>query len=402
MSGGLIQAFVLVTGIVVARVLGPEDRGYLALLWVIGLTLNQFGTLGVPQAVTYAVARDEQAGAVVRRALPLGVRQLAVLLPVHCVAVGALIHLTDVAVLAALLSLVVTPMMTLHLYALAIVQGSGRIRSFQILRSFPSVAYAVVLLAGVALGGRSLVFVTAAWVLTYSVAALATATVAWRRVLRRSLGSTSQPEDHVGLLRFGLAALFGTVSPTETMRVDQLVAGIAVSVRDMGIYSTALAFCNLPRFFAQAIGLVAYPRIAAERSKRRQLDLTRKYLLAATAAVLIVTLPMILLAEPLVEVAFGDAFAPAAGVAQVLLLGTVFLCLRRVLSDCLRGAGRPGAGSTSELLSWVWLVPGLALLVPAHGIDGVALALAASYFISCIQISGVAVRHFRHKDGVSG
>ena len=47
-SGGL-QLLVIVSGVLVARSLGPEDHGYLALLIVISGVFGLLGTLGVPR-----------------------------------------------------------------------------------------------------------------------------------------------------------------------------------------------------------------------------------------------------------------------------------------------------------------------------------------------------------------
>ena len=58
-SGLLGQLMLLVSGILVARTLGPTDRGYLALLVLLPAVLQHIGTLGLPLATTYFIARDE-------------------------------------------------------------------------------------------------------------------------------------------------------------------------------------------------------------------------------------------------------------------------------------------------------------------------------------------------------
>ena len=55
-SGGL-QLIVIVSGVLVARSLGPQDRGYFALLVVVSGVCALIGNLGLPAAVTYYVAR---------------------------------------------------------------------------------------------------------------------------------------------------------------------------------------------------------------------------------------------------------------------------------------------------------------------------------------------------------
>jgi O-antigen/teichoic acid export membrane protein len=56
-AGVGVQLAVLASGIAAARILGVEDRGHLALLALFPMVLAQFGTLGVPLAVTLFVSR---------------------------------------------------------------------------------------------------------------------------------------------------------------------------------------------------------------------------------------------------------------------------------------------------------------------------------------------------------
>ena len=79
---------------------------------------------------------------------------------------------------------------------------------------------------------------------------------------------------------------------------------------------------------------------------------------------------------------FGQEFAGAVGLTGILLVGALFLGIRRVLSDAAKGAGRPGLGTIAEFASWVSLLPLLVILVPHFGVEGVAAALAISSALS--------------------
>ncbi|HSE05616.1 MAG TPA: hypothetical protein VLK35_15820, partial [Methylomirabilota bacterium] len=48
----------VVTGVLLARMLGPDGRGYLAALILWPLVITQLGNLGIPSALTYSIARD--------------------------------------------------------------------------------------------------------------------------------------------------------------------------------------------------------------------------------------------------------------------------------------------------------------------------------------------------------
>jgi O-antigen/teichoic acid export membrane protein len=194
------------------------------------------------------------------------------------------------------------------------------------------------------------------------------------------------------MLRFGASGLLGYVSPTETFRADQLLVGLVLSARELGLYVAALALCNLPRFLAQGLGLVAYSTIAAVSDEATKRRLLWKYTALGGGVAGCVAVPLIVFAHPLLDLAFGHEFASAARTAQILLVGTAVLCGRRLLADGLRGAGAPWAGSVAEGLSWFWLVPAAVLLVPAMGLEGVAISLASSYVVTTLVLVRVAER----------
>ena len=57
-TGFAVQSVLVVTGPLLARMLGPSGRGYLAALILWPLVITQLGNLGIPSALTYSVARD--------------------------------------------------------------------------------------------------------------------------------------------------------------------------------------------------------------------------------------------------------------------------------------------------------------------------------------------------------
>lgn len=385
LSGMVLQFLLLISGVIAARLLGPHDRGLLALIWAVALTVVQLGCLGMPLAVTYELARGDVSVLSMVRLLRRGVLfQVAGLTAVLAVILAALAEWKGLPGAPAAIALTVLPAMVLQSYCLAAIQGAGEFRSLQFFRLLPVGIYVAGLAIGAAAGESSLMFVTTVWVASYLFSAALTV-LAVRRLAGSGVSAApARTPSRRAMLRFGSAGLFGYVSPTETFKVDQLVVGLVLSVHDLGLYVAALAFCNLPRFLAQALGLVSYPAIASAPSHAARRRLLWKFVALGTAAALLVAVPLLTLARPLLNLAFGHAFVAAATTTQILLAGTVMLCVRRLLADGLRGAGAPGAGSLAEVLSWFWLIPALALLVPRYGLTGVALALASSYVATTI------------------
>ena len=160
--------------------------------------------------------------------------------------------------------------------------------------------------------------------------------------------------------------------------MDQAVVGLFLAPAALGLYVSAAAFTNLPKFVAQSIGMVAYPKIAAEPDDRRRRAVMRRFtLVAAGVCSAAVVALLIIVVSRLLPFFFGHEFDGAVGVARVLLVGGLFIGMRRVLSDGARGIGRPGAGTMAEVVSWVVLIPALAIALQ-YGILGVAWALTGA------------------------
>ena len=151
------------------------------------------------------------------------------------------------------------------------------------------------------------------------------------------------------------------------------------------------AFANLPRFIAQSVGYIAYPRVAASRGEQAWRELWQFFWLATGAAALVV-LALELGVSWLVPAFFGDEFSGAVVLTRILLIGALFLSARRVLTDGAQGLGRPGLGTIAEVSSWAFLLPALAIFTPLWDARGVALALAVSAALSFAVLLGLLVR----------
>lgn len=379
------QASLLITGIIAARLLGVEDRGNLALLYLLVIVTSQIVALGVPLAVTFEIASG---AATARRVVPVS-RGLCA----WQVVIGTLLNIgllvllledpsTDVRVAATVSVLNCGATIVLQ-YSLAVLQGLRRFAPFNAFRVVPQIGYA--LLAGVAvvISADSVTAITVAWTSATLVAALGSL-IAMRRVLQ-TLPAT-QPSDPAApprarLLSFGARSLLGSSSPVETFRVDQAIVGLVLSPVALGLYVTAISLTNLPKFLAQSLGMVAYPQVATQTDARLARRSMWRFVAVGAATCGAATVALELAVPWLLPFFFGDEFREAIPLAQILLAGALLVSIRRLLSDCARGIGMPGAGSSAEIVSWVVLAPAL-VAASTVGVEAVAWAVVASSAVS--------------------
>ena len=387
MSGLLGQAALIVSGVVVARALGVEDRGNLALLIVVPLLLAQFGSLGLPVAATYEIARDPAiALPLLRRLAPLAGGLVMGLMVIHGgILVAIVSERGNEMRLAAIVTIVAIPAFVALQFGLAVMQGQQRYREFNLWRLAPAVLYAVLAVSLSAADYGTLPLLAAcyagAWLLVGGlVLALALAGSERHNVDRVDLPPTAR------LVKFGTRAVLGSASPSDGSGVDQAIVGFFLSTRLLGIYVVASAFMNLSRLVSQSIGLVAFPNVAARRNPRDAVRAMWRFTLAGAAAALAITIVLELVIGRLIVFFFGESFASAEGVARVLLIAAFFVGVRRVLGDSARGANRPLVGTVAEVTSWAVMIPAMVLLAPRLGLTGVAVALTIASASSLVVI----------------
>ena len=387
-STGAGQILLILSGVLVARSLGPQDRGYLAFLVVISAVCVLVGSAGIPTAVTYYVARNRgHAGGIVRSlAMPAlfqvgvtGAVQLGVLLVLVA-------HDPQRVKAAAIVSLLLVPGMLSQTYALAILQGQERFRPFNVLRNLPTLAYAGTVLAAVVFGVANLVVLMTAWALALFLAGMFALGVALRGLPPVGDDGKEDVPSRKQLLRFGTKSLVGSVSPIEALRLDQVFVGLLLTPAALGLYVVAQAFTNLPRVVAMSVGMNAYPHVASQSSEAEARRALWRYFFLGVGLSALVIGGLAIVAGKLVVLFFGAEFQSATSIARVLLLATLFMAARRVLTDGLNGMGRPGLGTIGEIASWVFLLPAIALLLPRYGAVGVGLALAVAWFASLVLL----------------
>jgi O-antigen/teichoic acid export membrane protein len=387
----------LVTGALLARLLGAGGRGELAAVTLWPEVLVLVAGLGGPHTVAYFVARrPQEQRRVYANALALGGVQTAVVLVLGAVAVPLAVgRRFPGAIELALLYLAFTPLAIFGAIHAGLLQGTVRMGRHSAHRLLPIAVYLVglVLAWGLrgSLGVRAVVLILGA----SHVVSVAAGVVLARGLLAgdRGLDRTLQRE----MVRFGLQTQAAQATQGLNMRVGALALSLTASAAMLGHYAVAAGITGFFVTFGQAIGVVVLPDVAARDERARPLRvavlLRRSLLLLAPLAALLA------LAAPwLVPALFGLEFAPAVRVTQVLAAAALFLSLNAVLSDGFRGMSLPGVPAVAEAASLAVAVALLWLLIPRYGLMGAASASLAANALGFVLMMAWLAR----SEGVGG
>jgi O-antigen/teichoic acid export membrane protein len=378
-----VQLTLLVTGVVQARALGPENRGYMALLMLVTAIAWQLGGLGIPLALTYAIARAPTAA----KRIMVSVRgAITTQVMLATLAAGLVLGLLTAnkpgyVQLGALMTVVAVAPGVYQRCGLSVLQGLREFRTFNLFRVAPNALFAIVAGALLVAGVTDFMPYAAGWAVSRSAFAWATQRAA-RRAANRTETGAGEPPPKRAILKFGRKSMFGGAPPVEAYRLDQSVVALFLAPTALGYYVAALAFTNLPRFIAQSFALVANPAIARQPTHEAARRLMWRFFWISAPFYLSVVILLWVTAPTLARILFGSEFVQAGDISRILLIATALFCARRVLSDAARGAGFPGIGSIAEIVAFFSVLPLFAVFVPVWGVDGVAYALVLSSAIA--------------------
>jgi O-antigen/teichoic acid export membrane protein len=383
LASSAVQLVNVMTGVLLARALGPHGRGELTAILLWPLVFATIGSLGVADSVTFhAARRTAPVGTLVATSGLLGALQSVLLVGIGALVVPAVLSgYGSSTVHLALLFLAVIPLNLATLYLMGILNGLHRYGLFQALRVCVIAASAAGL---VALRLADALTVRGA-VLVYLAANAGTALVAavlMQRAERPELRFNYRLARY--LLGYGIKSHTSNVSGLLNERLDQLVISIFLAPARLGLYVIAVTMTSITNLVGASVSFVALPAVARLDTDEDRAGAARRYIAATLVLSTVATVPVLLFTHWLIELLFGEAFLGATNVCRVLLVATVALSTGRAVGAVLKAINRPLDAGIAETLALLVTIAALAVLLPAMGIMGAGVASLLAYLASTV------------------
>lgn len=396
-----LQGLILVSGILVARLLGPEGRGLVALVFAVGTFTSQltFGS-SLPNAIaknlseTQAPARDGLRGLTGR---------VALLSLAPAVVAGVIVYVIQrgngssvVAVLA--VAAAVITMQTIAARVLAGgLQGERRLIRMGFAGLVPQLLFTLSLAVGFVLD----VDWTATSVLVaYVVAGLLGMLFAFAMMLPPT-GRRSSRLDERELWAESRRNFVSSARPLDGIQIDRIVVAGLIGPVALGIYAAGIAVASLCSLVSNAVSVIVLPKVAVLTGDLpAQRAVARRWTGVSILLVVAIVAALQLVVAPVITLAFGEQFEAAIGPARWLIVADGLMALRKVLIAILQGLGRSGRASTIELAVLPLLVAGLVVAALLGSLVGIGVSLTVAGLLSCVLL-GLAARRALRGSAVS-
>lgn len=208
-------------------------------------------------------------------------------------------------------------------------------------------------------------------------------------------------DDARALLRFGMPMAWASLFWFAIMNVDYLVVGRVLDATQLGLYLLAFNLSSWPyNLLAPAIRRVAITGFARLHADSRAFnDAFTNSIGSLIAIVLLPSMLLALLSEPLIEVLYGSQWTLAAGALSWLAIVGFVRVLCDLCYDALVGRDRPQSLLRLQILWLVTLVPALIIGTIVGGIIGtgvghavVVIAVVAPAYLLILRADGIPVR----------
>ncbi len=388
-SGRIVRTILaLLLSILLARSLGPHDRGLYALPATVytGLLLSAF--TGMIQAVPYFMLNANAGRGVLRPALLTGaVLTIGGSLPI--VAMAEIGHNTWAIVPSVLLLIANVPPYIILGYAV----GTRRIRWQSAYLALSTGALLAVMSVVLLLLSRT------AWaaVISYTAVSLLIGAVCLTILVKDAAALPDAKVPFAGFLFFTLRAGLTNLVTQLNYRGDLYVVALLTTPAVLGLYTVAVSAADTLFIVTQVPAVVTSPHVGAMECARAAV-FTAKCVRGTLLTSLAIAIAAAAIAPYGVSLLYGQAYMPIVPAVRLLMVGVVVLSLAAPISNYFTlKLGRPEITLASASCAAVACISVSFYLVPRFGIVGAATATAVAYALG----QSVAIAFFVRQSGIS-
>lgn len=377
-------AISFVFNIVVGRFLGPTNLGLYSITTSIYTIVALLGGLGIPIATVKYVAEfknqenklDNYLSTALVNSAFFGLITTLVLFALSGF-IADIFHAEELKVLIQIISFTI-PIFIINSTLLSLLNGLREMKSYSfrsVLRSSLLLLFTfLLLLMGLSIEGVILA------VLLSEIGILCYLTFTTRGYFKFNLDHFTKTTKMV--VRFGVQVVFGSFLWTINNYVDKLLVGFLLSTADLGIYSIALVMANGLLMVPGAVSTVTYPIISEYKINKDQIEIQNMINRSMRYSVVIVSFLGLLLAffsTPIILLLLKSQYLPAVVPLEILIFGMIVLSGVNSVGYSFTALGRPDLVYKLNIIILIVVSCLCFLLIPFFGINGAAIANAASF-----------------------
>lgn len=374
----------MATGMLTARLLGPEGRGIMTamILWPQFLAFT--GTFGIHAALLFHMKKspDEESELYYSSLILTVLAGIAVTVAGYFFIPLWMNEQSQEIISSGQMFMAATPFILLFFMHNALFRGREEFHLFNRMRYLVPVLSLVLILLLAYLGELTPFRAGVAYLIPYIPVTLFAVLRAIKlyRLKQGRLFNVGRKIMRYGIGSYGIDLLGNLI-----LYVDQIILVTLLAPGPFGLYVVAVSLSRMVNVFSASINMVLFPKASGLESKDAGVLALRVFKISTGFA--LICSVIIMLAAPLViRLLYGSEFIDSIPVFRLLLLEVVIGGAALVLAQSFMAIGKPFIVTITQAIGVVLVIPLIYILVPIYGPIGAAVALLVPSFIRLIYV----------------
>ncbi|HRO07525.1 MAG: oligosaccharide flippase family protein [Bacteroidia bacterium] len=186
-------------------------------------------------------------------------------------------------------------------------------------------------------------------------------------------------------ISYGLKGWFGDMAIKANVRLDQIILGAKVSSYSLGIYSIAVLLAELIWVIPDSVGNVLFNRITKIEKISERVHMTTRIARILLTLSFFVSLCLLLLSYYLIiPYGYGPDYYNSLSVLIILIPGSIMMIFTKVATKLLSGSAMIAKSSQIQIISAIVGVALYIFLIPFFGYYGAAIASSIAYIVGAL------------------
>ncbi len=377
----------LLTSVILARALGAEGRGQLAVIMLLPALLSIFLNLGVsPTNIFYISSKSVPTNVAIRTniylALFLSCLGVSMSAPLLLFKSNTLFPGSSLSLL--LFGIALFPIMLMDSFLVSIINGQQRFREYAIISLLAPFLYLVALII--------FVWVLEVGVIGAVISKLAVSVVSLLVLFlffRKYFGQPCSKQEIVNYSKqcfnYGGRTYLSNIMAFVNYRADLFILNLFLIPENLGVYAISVTLAESLWLLSKGISTVLLPKLSelhGDEGKRKMLTpfIARWVFLLtfAAAAVAAIVIPYA------IKILYGTEFMPGVTIFRILLIGIVLGAFARVLANDIAARNFPQYNFYTAIAVVLLNVSMNFIFIPKWGIIGAATATSLAYAFNFI------------------
>jgi len=377
-SRAMVLFLSFLTGVIVARTLGPAGKGLLAVIAMVGVTVVNLGNLGIRTFNTYIFSNENvEKNSVISNSFWAGlIIGIIFFIILSVLALNFPIFFRNIPRSYLLLYLVSLPFLFWSNFFQGILIGEQKFRKFNI---FIVIAQTINLVGVILLllVFKLDVFYVVIWYVLVNIinALLPMGSVFIRNGLHLRLNLEVLKQ----ALSYGVRIFLTGIFSLLILRIDLYMVNFFKGMAESGLYSLASTFGDVFFILPFSIVTVMFPKINAEDKSKK--ESVAKYSRISFFSVLILAIGTLLFIKLFIGLLYGQEFLPSVQPILLLLPGLIFLSTATVLSQYFLSTKYPFKLTICWFLATILNIVLNFIYIPQYGMIAAALSSTITYFL---------------------